>query len=78
MRRAVALVIVAASMFAAACELQPAPKKQPVPVEVVPPPPAQPPTPPPSIDDAGVPADASGPPPIQANEACIKVAAHVV
>ena len=75
MRRAVVLVLALA-----ACELQPAPKKQAAPVEVTPPqpPPAQPPQPPPSVADAGVAADAPAPPMIQASEACIKVAAHVV
>ena len=69
MRRAVVLFVLAA------CEIQPAPKKQPVPVEVqTPPPPPQPKIVQPTTDDAGPPA----PPPIQASEDCIKVASHVV
>lgn len=70
MRRAAVLFVLAA------CEIQPAPKKQPVPVEVPSQPPSQPPVKvvQPTTDDAGPPA----PPPIQASEECIKVASHVV
>jgi hypothetical protein len=74
MRRAVVRTIVLSLLVSGACEIQPAPKKQPAPVVE---PPARPPTPPPAVDDAGV-ADAIAPPIIQASPACINVAAHVV
>jgi hypothetical protein len=77
MRRAVVLIALAAGTSLAACEIQPAPKKQPVPVEVPSPPPPQlpqVPQPPPVVADAGT----GEPPPIAASKECIDVAAHVV
>lgn len=63
------------ALLLAACELQPAPKQQPAPVIEA--------TPPPAPADAAVAADAApavdaGPTPIQASQACITLAAHLV
>ena len=76
MRRAVLFIALAA------CEIQPAPKKQAVPVEVPAQPaqpvqPTQPPTPPPAPADGGL-MDNAAAQVIQASAPCINVAAHVV